>query len=230
MDMATYLASMERAVKHLLPKVWEDDLRIADAETAVHAAERAVEDGYRYVEGILADPYDQDEDGLATMVYWETYFERTEEQTRREGEVRRVAGERDEHGVSSAMLAGMVLELAKRGITMVHGGLQPCAPRAQTPGREKGRDASGALPLRSETPLCEKGRRAADASQRTRDVAAAADERTRCLGTVGRLQVAPRAVIRWPRTRQSISRMCTRRRTYRASARRSTIFVRVQRR
>jgi hypothetical protein len=93
-----------------------------------------VEDGYRYLAGILADPYDQDEDGLATMVYWETYFERTDEQTHREGEVRRVAVERDEHELSSAMLAGMVLELAKRGITMVHGGLQqaPAAPAVGT--------------------------------------------------------------------------------------------------
>ncbi len=133
-DMAAYLATIERAVRQLLPKMWEDDLQIADAEAAVRAAEQAVEDGYRYVAGILADPYDRDEDGLATMVYWETYFERTDEQNQRTAEVRRAVAERDEHEVSSTMLAASVLELAKRGITMVHVGLQqaPTAPSVGT--------------------------------------------------------------------------------------------------
>jgi hypothetical protein len=130
-QMQRYLSAIERAASHLIPKVWEDDLKIADAEAAVKRAEQDVEDGYRYVEGWLADPYVEDDEGLATMVYWETYFERTDEQARRQTRVEAAAVERHEHEISSAMLAGMVLELAKRGITMVHGGLQqaPAAPK-----------------------------------------------------------------------------------------------------
>lgn len=136
--MSTYLSSVERASRHLIPKVWEDDLTIADAEAAVRLAERAVEDGYRYVAGWQADPYLEDDEGLATMVYWETYFERTDEQREREGTVGRARIEQTENEVSTAMLAGMVLELGKRGITMVHGGRDqaPASPMV------------GAVPLR----------------------------------------------------------------------------------
>src|SRR4051794_32055136 len=96
----SYLTMIERAASHLIPKVWEDDLDIADAKAALRGAEKAVEDGYRYVEGWLADPYVEDDDGLATMVYWETYFERADERTRRGGDVKDAVVERDEHEVS----------------------------------------------------------------------------------------------------------------------------------
>lgn len=133
-NMEEYLKSVERAVSHLLPKVWEDDLRIADAEAALLQANKAVEDGYRYVQGWLADPYLEDEDGLATMVYWETYFERTDERNARGDVVARTAADRDEHELSSSMLAGAVLDLGKRGITLVHGRLAnaPAAPMVGT--------------------------------------------------------------------------------------------------
>jgi hypothetical protein len=125
MSMTDYLGEIEYAVTETLNSLWRDraalDLLAADL-LRLEAATRA---GYRHAASVAADPFD-DDDGLATMSFWETYFGPDKEhhanaQERDEVEARRAA-----RAFSSGALGTALLQYAKQGVSVVHGGLATC--------------------------------------------------------------------------------------------------------
>jgi hypothetical protein len=73
MDMDAYLHEIEFAVRSLLPALWQERDRAAALQAEVASLTAEAERNYQQVERI-AQTEVPDDDGIATMVYWDTYF------------------------------------------------------------------------------------------------------------------------------------------------------------
>jgi hypothetical protein len=125
MSMADYLAEIEYAVTKTLNSLWRDRTALDQLTADLLRLEAATRAGYRHAASVAADPFD-DDDGVATMSFWETYFGPDKEHhskahDRDEVEARRVA-----RVFSSGALGTAALQYGKQGISVVHGGLATC--------------------------------------------------------------------------------------------------------
>jgi hypothetical protein len=120
MDMDAYLDEIQFAVQSTLPLLWAERDRVAQLETEVAALTAEMKSDYERAEKIAQSEV-PDDDGLATMIYWETYFGPDKEQNEKGRELREVEQRLEAHSFSLAALAGAVLQNAKQGISIVHG-------------------------------------------------------------------------------------------------------------
>jgi hypothetical protein len=132
MDMDAYLAEIEFAVRSLLPALWEERERAVGLRTEVASLTAETHRNYEQVERI-AQAELPDDDGIGTMLYWETYFGPDKERHASEGELRAIEQRLAAHEFSVAALAGALLQHAKQGISIVHG-----APSNARAGRSLG--------------------------------------------------------------------------------------------
>jgi len=140
MDMSTYLNEIEHAASSMIEVVWSDNRRLEELARKIGTAHREMAAGYRYVESNLSDPYFEDEDGLATGAYWDTYFGADKEQHDLGKERAATESLATARSFSRSAQSGGLLQYAKQGISMVHGGLASC-PAGRLIGTVSLRDA-----------------------------------------------------------------------------------------
>lgn len=81
MAMESYLVEVRHAVEGLLPLIWQEEealsgleRQFADRKDELARLERQVQDEYANVRWLVANGEDADDDGLATLRYWDNYF------------------------------------------------------------------------------------------------------------------------------------------------------------
>lgn len=131
MDMNTWLAETQHAVASLIPVVWQEQVNFEEALQRQMPLEAATEEGYRRAQA-FAD--DLDDDGLATAIYWETYFGADKdrfEAAKATEEKRQILEARL---FARAALASAILQIGKQGLSAVHGGLEAAPPSREVHG------------------------------------------------------------------------------------------------
>lgn len=120
MDMKTWLAEAAHAVGSLIPLVWAEHKAVAEAAEKLAVFEAATERGYRDAAAFMDE---LDDDGLATGIYWETYFGADKERHYAAYDLDSLRTTLDARGASRGAMSGAILQIAKQGLSAAHGGL-----------------------------------------------------------------------------------------------------------
>lgn len=126
MDMTGYVNEVEYAATHLLDAIWHEHSKLAEAQQRLAALEAETNAGYERAQAIWANAEDPDDVMMGAGAHWETYFGPDKERhhvAQGAAELRQLV---DLHEFSVSSLAGSLLQHAKQGISIVHGGLANC--------------------------------------------------------------------------------------------------------
>jgi len=143
MTMPDYLAEVRHAVEGLLPLIWKEQDALSDIERQfaerkdeLARLERQVRDEYTNVAWLEANGEDWDDDGLATLRRWDNYFGPDKERYHLshqlpglQAAVESLQASVEAHRFSVGVLASAVIQIAKQGLALVHGGKPTAAGR-----------------------------------------------------------------------------------------------------
>ena len=135
MTMAGYLTEVRNAVEGLLPLIWQEqdalsglEGQLAERKDELARLERQVRQEYANV-AWLRNNEEWDDEGIATLRYWDNYFGPDKERyhlAQRVPEVQAAVeslrASVEAHRFSADALAGTVIQVAKQGLALVHGG------------------------------------------------------------------------------------------------------------
>jgi hypothetical protein len=135
MTMSSYVTETTFAVTQLVDTIWHERDELARIGAEVDKLTEQTIKGYVRAADLALD--DLDDELMATSGYWETY--QGVDTARIQGENQRafLAAQIGTHGFSIGALSGAVLQIAKQGISVVHGG--PGAPSGKPAGTPPGR-------------------------------------------------------------------------------------------
>jgi hypothetical protein len=136
MTMASYLAEVRHAVEGLLPLIWQEqdalsrlERQFAERNDELTRLERQVRDEYANVAWLEANGEDFDDDGLATLRRWDNYFGPDKERhylaqqiPGLQAAVQSLQASVEAHRFSVDAVASAVIQIAKQGLALVHGG------------------------------------------------------------------------------------------------------------
>jgi hypothetical protein len=120
MDMATYLSEIEHAATNMIDSIRADYNQIVELQSKKKESGAEMEQCYRQVDRILSDPHITDNDGIATGLYWETYFGADKEHHDVSVTLNDVAALIQVRSFSTNSQSGTLLQYAKQGISLVH--------------------------------------------------------------------------------------------------------------
>lgn len=125
MKMSEYLHEIKHAASESLCLVWSEHHQLEQLNARIAKLAAEIEASARTVEWLTANP-EFDDDLQATAMHWESYFGPEKEQysvetSKSELELLILARE-----FSTNAQSGSVLQYAKQGISLVHGGLVSC--------------------------------------------------------------------------------------------------------
>lgn len=120
MEVSEYVGEIQHAVSTVFAEIHRERDLLAEATAELEKLKNATDAGYRQVEQHLADPY-LDDDGLATAIYWDTYFGPDKERFHKDAEVMKLGERVAAKSFSTAALAGNLLQYAKQGIALRYG-------------------------------------------------------------------------------------------------------------
>ena len=118
--MKTWLGETEHAMRSTINLVWAEHAAVAEASDKVARLEAATGHGYRQSEAFMED---FDDEGLATGIHWDTYFGADKERYHAAEALDGLKATQQARSASRAALAGTALQIAKQGISAVHGKL-----------------------------------------------------------------------------------------------------------
>lgn len=125
MDIPSYLQEIEHAAREALSLVWVEHREVEELQRVVQQLTTQVEDGYRRARA-WADSEDPDDIMLGAGLQWGTYFgadkQRLDAQENLDQTKQRLAARE----FSRTSMAGSILQYAKQGISIAHGGLAAC--------------------------------------------------------------------------------------------------------
>lgn len=123
MTMTDYVGEIRHAVSTVIPTLWEDKPEMDSLHREVHRLERIVSAGYRRAEAISLDADSPDDVMMGAGVHWETYFGPDKDLNKTVDSFAAVRARFEVRRFSVYSLAGNLLQYAKQGVSMVHGGL-----------------------------------------------------------------------------------------------------------
>lgn len=123
MDMPSYLEQIRHAVSGVLPLIWEERLRLVELRGRLERLTAAVQREYETAEWIAINAEDADDVAVATGRHWETYFGPDKERHEVGHYVESLEEAVGVNEFSVQALAGAMLQYAKQGLSIVHGGL-----------------------------------------------------------------------------------------------------------
>ena len=126
MFITDYLNEIEFAVANLMPAIWGERARLVELEKQLTQLTRVVEDNYRQAESIYMNAEDPEEVAMAAGVHWENYFGDDKERFHKNQDRERLQDQIVAHAFSVGSLSCALLQLAKQGISLGHGGLEGC--------------------------------------------------------------------------------------------------------
>lgn len=137
MNMTDYLHEVGFAVERLIEAVWYEREQLQGLGERIRELTGATVRGY--TEASRPADNDLDDEGLATAAYWETYFGVDKARLHAENVYAALVAQMTTHGFSVDSLSGALLQIAKQGISLVHGG------RGPVPGRPIGTQSLGTV-------------------------------------------------------------------------------------
>jgi hypothetical protein len=126
MNIHDYAAETEYAASALLLLIWQERKRLSDMEASLQPLLQEVQAEYARAEAIANDPLVPDDDGLATAIYWDTYFGKDREFFHKDRERAQTEEKLAAHAFSVGLLASSLLQYARQGISVVHGDPKAC--------------------------------------------------------------------------------------------------------
>ncbi|MDP3195322.1 hypothetical protein [Tabrizicola sp.] len=133
MDMASYLNEVRYGCEAILPIVWKEREAVEALKARIATLTAQTEDGYRRAQ-FLQQFEDPDDYMMGVGLHWDTYFGADKERYHAVADLPSLEQVRDIRSFACAALAGSVLQFAKQGISLVHGGLQNCPAGRQVHG------------------------------------------------------------------------------------------------
>src|SRR4051812_37273482 len=124
MEMTTWLAETAHATTSLIPLIWAEHDAVEAGAAKLKALEEETERGYRQSSAFMDD---LDDDGLATAIHWDTYFGPDKERHHAAIQLNEIRATLEARSASRSSLASTLLQIAKQGLSAVHGGL-PAIP------------------------------------------------------------------------------------------------------
>jgi hypothetical protein len=142
MTMAAYLAEVRHAVEGLLPLIWQEQdtlsgrrEQLAERKAELAQLERQVREEYENAAWLLNNP-EWDDEGIGTLRHWDNYFGPDKERYHLEqripgmqAAVESLEASVEAHRFSVDALAAAVIQIAKQGLGLVHGGKPASAGR-----------------------------------------------------------------------------------------------------
>lgn len=125
MDMQTYLSETQHACETLFPVIWNEWEAVEALKGNIAALTAATAEGYRRAEA-FQEFEDPDDYMLGVGIHWETYFVVDKERYHAEAALPELEQQRDTRAFACSLMAGSVLQFAKHGLSLVHGGIQSC--------------------------------------------------------------------------------------------------------
>jgi len=119
-EISEYVLEIQHAVSTVVAEIHREHDQLIAAADDLEKLKGQTESGYRQVEQLVADP-DLDDDGLATMIYWDTYFGSDKERFHKDAEVIKLGERVAAKNFSISALAGSLLQYAKQGIALRFG-------------------------------------------------------------------------------------------------------------
>ena len=143
MTMAGYLAEVRHAVEGVLPLIWQEQdtlsgrkEQLAERRVELARLERQVREEYENAAWLRNNP-EFDDEGIGTLRHWDNYFGPDKERYHLEqrvpdmqAAVESLEASVEAHRFSVDALAGTVIQVAKQGLALVHGGKPDPAGRA----------------------------------------------------------------------------------------------------
>lgn len=125
MEMHNYLAEMEHAARSMIELVWEAHDRMTAAETDVARLTAATDHGYQKAEAFCQFE-DPDDFMIGVGLHWDTYFGPDKERHHAKNYLGEASATYETQTFSRAAQSASLLQYAKQGISLVHGGLDAC--------------------------------------------------------------------------------------------------------
>ena len=125
MNMTNYTHEIKYAVEAALATIWADVEELEILRQQLDRLTAETERGYRRAQ---AFQYDEDPDDvmMGVGVHWDTYFGPDKERHEVATTVDDLNQKIQVREFSRSAMSASVLQYAKQGISIVHGGLQPC--------------------------------------------------------------------------------------------------------
>ncbi len=126
MSMDVYLKEIHFAVENAMATIWTDKNLVSELDDKVADLQARVDRAYRDAEFAALNPMDADDVAHATGMYWSTYFGDDKDRYYTQQDLEEARTRLNVRWFSINVVSASLLQLAKQGISMVHGSLQAC--------------------------------------------------------------------------------------------------------
>ena len=126
MNVADYLTEIEYAAQNIIPLIWAERERLKELEAQIAPLRKVIEHNYQQSESWQLNAEDPDDVAMGAGIYWGTYFGEDKELFYKDKDREKLVDQIAAHRISVDSLAGSLLEYAKKGISLAHGGLAAC--------------------------------------------------------------------------------------------------------
>lgn len=126
LTMSQYLTEIEYSATKIIEIIWKDHQEAHRLAHHVANLATATQAGYNRAEAIALDAEDPDDVAMAAGAHWDTYFGADKEHHYAAADLQELRARLSTRQFSAAAAAGAILQHAKQGISIVHGGPGPC--------------------------------------------------------------------------------------------------------
>lgn len=126
MDISAYLSEVEYSAAGIIPMIWHEHADLAKIRDELEALTRVVEHKYTQAEFVAMNAEDPDDVAMAAGMHWENYFGDDKERHHKAVDATELQSRIDARSFSVGSLCGSLLQIAKQGISVAHGGLAAC--------------------------------------------------------------------------------------------------------
>lgn len=126
MRIANYLSEIEHAATSLIDAIWSEQLALNDLEDEVKNLKPVVVENYRRALNIQHFGEDPDDVMMGVGMYWDNYFGEDKRLYHTDMQRQELANKVVAHAFSIASLSAALLQHAKQGISLAHGGTTNC--------------------------------------------------------------------------------------------------------
>ncbi len=120
MKIADYLEEVEHAVATVLSEIHSEHDQLARLRQELATLTTTTNAGYRRADYLAMDP-ELDDEGLSTLVHWETYFGADKDRHYKAADVYATEAKVEARSFSVAALSGNLLQYAKQGLSLRYG-------------------------------------------------------------------------------------------------------------
>lgn len=120
MELNDYLSEIRPAVDVVMAEIHREQDVVQQLDDEIERLKAATDDGYQRMDFLARNP-DLDDDGLATAIYWDTYFGADKDRYYKDVELRQVVDRIAVREFSVSALCGNLLQYAKQGISIQYG-------------------------------------------------------------------------------------------------------------